>query len=47
VQFFQLFAIFHTPWVHGGVWKIAKKPNHIVKFGCGSDCIKILISPGL
>ena len=34
VQFFGGFAIFHTPWDIQGVWKIAKKHNHIAKFGC-------------
>merc|ERR1712020_48332 len=36
VQFDEVLAIFHTPQGTQGVWKIAKKPNHIVKFGCGS-----------
>ena len=39
VQFDEVLAIFHTPQGTQGVWKIAKKPNPIVKFGCGSDCI--------
>ena len=33
VQFREGFAIFHTPQDTQGVWKIAKKPNLIVKFG--------------
>ena len=36
VQFDEVLAIFHTPQGTQGVWKIAKKPNHIVKFACGS-----------
>ena len=36
VQFFEVFAIFHTWGYTQEVWKIAKKPNHIVKFACGS-----------
>ena len=36
VQFFEVFAIFHTWGYTQDVWKIAKKPNHIVKFACGS-----------
>ena len=39
VQFDEVLAIFHTPQGTQGVWKIAKKPNPIVKFGCGKDCI--------
>ena len=39
VQFDEVLAIFHTPQGTQGVWKIAKKHNPIVKFGCGSDCI--------
>ena len=36
VKFDEVLAIFHTPQGTQGVWKIAKKPNHLVKFGCGS-----------
>ena len=36
VQFLNGFAIFHTPQGTQGVWKIAKKSNHIEKFCCGS-----------
>ena len=36
VQFDEVLAIFHTPQGTQGVWKIAKKPNHRAKFGCGS-----------
>ena len=39
VQFDEVLAIFQTPQGTQGVWKIAKKPNPIVKFGCGNDCI--------
>ena len=39
VQFFEVFAIFHTWGYTQEVWKIAKKTNPIVKFGCGNDCI--------
>ena len=39
VQFLNGFAIFHTCQGTHEVWKIAKKPNHIVKFGCGNDCV--------
>ena len=41
VQFDEVLAIFHTPQGTQGVWKIAKKPNHIVKFGCGNGCVKL------
>ena len=41
VQFLNGFAIFHTCQGTHEVWKIAKKPNHIVKFGCGNDCVKL------
>ena len=41
VQFFKGFAIFHRPKHTQGLWKIAKKDIPIVKFGCGSDCIKV------
>ena len=37
VQFFNGFAIFHTPQGTHEVWKIAKKDIPIVKFGCGND----------
>ena len=36
VQFWNGFGFFHKPKHTQGLWKIAKKPNHIVKFGCGS-----------
>ena len=39
VQFDQVLAILHTPQGTQGLWKIAKKPNPIVKFGCGSGHI--------
>ena len=39
VQFDEVLAIFQRPWYTQGLWKIAKKPNPIVKFGCGNDCI--------
>ena len=38
MQFDEVLAIFHTPQGTQGVWKIAKKPNHIVKFGCVNNC---------
>ena len=41
VQFFNGFAIFHTPQGTHEVWKIAKKHNPLVKFGCGTYCIKV------
>ena len=41
VQFLNGFAIFHNPQGTHEVWKIAKKPNPLVKFGCGSYCIKV------
>ena len=41
VQFLNGFAIFHTCQGTHEVWKIAKKPNHIVKFGCGNGCVKL------
>ena len=40
MQFLNGFAIVHTPQGTHEVWKIAKKPNPLVKFGCGSDCVK-------
>jgi len=39
VQFDGGFAIFHTSQGTQEVWKIAKKPNHLAKFGCGSGNI--------
>ena len=36
VHFRNGFGFFHKPKHTQGLWKIAKKPNHIVKFGCGS-----------
>ena len=41
VQFLNGLAIFQRSWHTHGLWKIAKKPNPIVKFGCGSDCVKV------
>ena len=41
VQFLNGFTIFHKPKHTQGLWKIAKKPNHIVKFGCGNGCVKL------
>ena len=41
VQFFNGFAIFHTPQGTQEVWKIAEKHNPIVKFGCENPCIKV------
>ena len=41
VQLLNGFAIFHKAQHTHGLWKIAKKPNHIVKFGCGNDCVKL------
>ena len=41
VQLLNGFAIFHKAQHTQGLWKIAKKPNHIVKFGCGNDCVKL------
>ena len=36
VQFSIVSSIFQRPWHTQGLWKIAKKPNPVVKFGCGS-----------
>ena len=36
VQFSIGSSIFQRPWHTQGLWKIAKKPNPVVKFGCGS-----------
>ena len=41
VQFLNGFAIFHTPQGTHEVWKIAKKPNPLVKFGCVIGCVKL------
>ena len=41
VQFLNGFSIFHKAQHTQGLWKIAKKPNPIVKFGCGSGCVKL------
>ena len=41
VQFLIGFTIFHNPQGTHEVWKIAKKPNPIVKFGCGNYCVKL------
>merc|ERR1712208_5154 len=41
VQFLNGFAIFHKPQHTQDLWKIAKKPNPIVKFGCGNYCVKL------
>ena len=35
-QFLIGSSIFHSPWYTQGLWKIAKKTNPIVQFGCGS-----------
>ena len=36
VQFSIVSSIFQRPWHTQGLWKIAQKPNPVVKFGCGS-----------
>ena len=36
VQFSIVSSIFQRPWHTQGLWKIAKKPYPVVKFGCGS-----------
>jgi len=41
VQFLNGFSIFHKAQHTQGLWKIAKTPNPIVKFGCGSGCVKL------
>ena len=41
VQFSIGSSIFQRPWHTQGLWKIAKKPNPIVKFGCGNGCVKL------
>ena len=38
-----LFAIFHQAQGVQGWWKIAKKRNHIAKFGCGSGAILVIL----
>ena len=42
VKFCGSFSIFHTPPMHpGSMENCQKKPNHIVKFDCGSYCINL------
>ena len=41
VQFFNGFAIFHKPQHTQGLWKIAKKHNPLVKFGCETLTVKL------
>ena len=41
VQFLSGFAIFHKAQHTQGLWKIAKKPNPIVKFGCEIGRVKL------
>ena len=41
VQFFNGFAIFHKPQHTQGLWKIAKKHNPLVKFGCATLTVKL------
>ena len=41
VKFSFDFAIFHRPQHDCGLWKIAKKHNHIEYFGCVSDCVNL------
>ena len=41
VQFLNGFAIFQTPQGTQGVWKIARKPNPLVKFGCATLTVKL------
>ena len=38
VPFRNGFGFFHKPQCTEGLWKIAKKPHPIVKFGCVNDC---------
>ena len=40
VQFLNGFAIFHNPQGTQELWKIAKNPNPIVKFGCGNGHVR-------
>ena len=42
VQFLSGFAIFHKAQHTQGLWKIAKKPNPIVKFGCEIGSLKVV-----
>ena len=41
VQFLNGFAIFHKAQHTQGLWKITKKPNPLVKFGCVIGCVKL------
>ena len=41
VQFLNGFAIFHKPQHTQGLWKIAKKPNPLVKFGGEIGSVKL------
>ena len=41
MQFLNGFAIFHKPQHTQGLWKIAKKPNPLVKFGCEIGSVKL------
>ena len=41
VQFLNGFAIFHKPQHTQGLWKIAKKHNPLVKFGCATLTVKL------
>ena len=41
VQLLNGFAIFQTCQGTHEVWKIAKKPNPLVKFGCVIGCVKL------
>ena len=38
-----LFAIFQQPQGVQCCWKIAKKRNHIAKFGCGNGAILVIL----
>ena len=41
MQFLNGFAIFQEPQGTQGVWKIAKKHNPLVKFGCATLTVKL------
>ena len=41
VQFLNGFSIFHKAKYIHGLWKIAEKPNPLVKFCCGTYCVKV------
>ena len=41
VQFLNGFAIFHKAQHTHGLWKISKKPNSLVKYCCGTYCVKV------